>query len=119
MKLREFPVTTDIDRRRRQSKVKNPRAAVRNRFHRPLLEPLEVRLAPATINWVNPAGGDWDTASNWQGGVVPGANDDAVINEPGNVTITHSGSTGQRRKSDRVRSRHPVRWHAQCIRHFQ
>ena len=37
MKLREFPVTTDIDRKRQQSKVKNPRAAVRNRFTAPSL----------------------------------------------------------------------------------
>jgi hypothetical protein len=42
------------------------------------------------INRINPAGGDWDTPSNWQGGVLPGPNDEAVIDVPGNVTITHS-----------------------------
>ena len=93
MKPREFAAPTDIDRRPRRLKAKLPRRAVRNRFHHPIFESLEVRLAPATINWINPAGGDWDTASNWQGGVLPGPNDEAVINEPGNVTITHSGST--------------------------
>jgi hypothetical protein len=43
------------------------------------LEALEDRSVPATISWVNPAGGDWDTPSNWSSGAVPGAGDDVVI----------------------------------------
>jgi RHS repeat-associated protein len=49
--------------------------------------------------WNNPAGGDWDTASNWRGGVLPGANDDAVINVAASVTITHSQSVTDTIKS--------------------
>ncbi len=42
--------------------------------------------------WVNPNGGDWSNAANWQSGVVPGATDSVlidVINSQGNrPTIT-------------------------------
>jgi hypothetical protein len=48
------------------------------------------------ITWGNAAGGDWNTAANWQGGVVPGINDDAVIPDfPGSITITHSSGTSE------------------------
>ena len=47
----------------------------------------------STVYWNNAAGGDWDTASNWEGGALPGSGDDAVINEPGGVVITHSQNT--------------------------
>ena len=63
------------------------------RFRLPSFESLEKRVVPTTIFWLNPAGGNWDTASNWMGGVVPGAGDDAVINVAGNVTIAHSNNT--------------------------
>jgi RHS repeat-associated protein len=71
----------------------------RNRVSRRLrwllyLEVLENRIAPATVSWIDAAGGDWDTATNWRDdqGInrLPGPNDDAVINVAGNVTITHS-----------------------------
>ena len=45
----------------------------------------------STVTWINPAGGDWDTASNWDAGRVPAAFDDVVINIPG-ITVTHSTS---------------------------
>ncbi len=64
----------------------------RNRC-RPLIEAMEDRLLLSTIYWNNAAGGDWDTASNWKGGALPGPGDDAVINEPGGVVITHSQNT--------------------------
>jgi hypothetical protein len=48
---------------------------------------------PNTVFWINTSGGDWSTATNWSTGKVPGATDDVVIDEPGNVTITHSGGT--------------------------
>jgi RHS repeat-associated protein len=72
------------------------RTPARRRAGRPPLyaETLEGRVLPSTVTWINPAGGDWDTAANWQDdkGVnrLPGPNDDAVINVAGNVTITHS-----------------------------
>ena len=53
------------------------------------LERLEQRIVPSTLTWIAPAGGNWDTATNWSGGKVPTANDDAVINIK-TGTITHS-----------------------------
>jgi hypothetical protein len=41
------------------------------------------------IMWINAAGGDWDTPSNWDLGRVPGQGDDVVINIAG-ITITHA-----------------------------
>jgi hypothetical protein len=41
------------------------------------------------VNWLNPAGGDWDTGSNWSGGVVPGPADDVTIGVAG-ITVTHA-----------------------------
>jgi hypothetical protein len=41
------------------------------RICRPRLEVLEDRTAPATINWIG-GSGDFNTAGNWGGGVVPG-----------------------------------------------
>lgn len=55
-----------------------------------MAEPLERRVLFATILWGNAAGGDFNTAANWQGGVVPGANDDAIINLPGTYAVTNS-----------------------------
>src|SRR5437588_12184749 len=62
------------------------------RWVRLFLEFLEDRVAPATVNWVNAAGGDWDTATNWSTGSIPGSGDLAVTNlaKP-NVTVTHAG----------------------------
>jgi len=44
----------------------------------------------ATISWISNSGGDWSTGANWQGGVVPGAADDAVMNLTAAETITVS-----------------------------
>jgi hypothetical protein len=55
------------------------------------VERLEDRLAPATVSWINPAGGDWDKASNWSTGQLPGSSDDVVINLPG-ITVTHAAA---------------------------
>jgi hypothetical protein len=56
---------------------------------RPELVPLETRTAPATVTWLSPVGGDWDTGPNWAGGRVPGPNDTAVIPFRG-ITVTHT-----------------------------
>ena len=64
-----------------------------------MLEWLENRTLLSTINWNNPSGGDWDTASNWSGNSVPGAGDDAVISIAITNPITHSLSN-----SDEVHS---------------
>ena len=47
-------------------------------------------LIGATVSWVG-GSGDWSTATNWSTGLLPGTNDDVVINPPGGpFTITHS-----------------------------
>jgi hypothetical protein len=50
---------------------------------------LESRTLLSTIAWLRPVSGDWNTAANWAGGHVPGANDDAVI-PFANITVTHA-----------------------------
>lgn len=48
----------------------------------------------AGLHWINPAGGDWNDASNWATGTVPGPNDDVFIDAPGAYTVTlSSGDT--------------------------
>jgi hypothetical protein len=46
---------------------------------RPVLEAFEDRTTPAQIGWINPAGGAWDLASNWDLGRTPQPDDDVVI----------------------------------------
>jgi hypothetical protein len=50
-------------------------------------------LTGESVEWINPAGGFWDVASNWEGGVLPGPNDNVLIDVPGDVTITHRSGT--------------------------
>jgi hypothetical protein len=71
-------------------RVASPNSALKRltRFT-PRLEALELRNLPSTVTWINPAGGDWDKASNWSTGSLPTAADDVQINTPG-ITITHS-----------------------------
>lgn len=44
----------------------------------------------ATLSWIGTTGGDWSTGANWQGGIVPGSADDAVMNLTAAETITVS-----------------------------
>jgi streptogramin lyase len=46
-----------------------------------------------TDYWTNPAGGGWETPSNWSNGTVPGPDDDVIIEVPGAITITHGTGT--------------------------
>ncbi|HEV3078233.1 MAG TPA: FG-GAP-like repeat-containing protein, partial [Gemmataceae bacterium] len=69
----------------------------RRGFYKPCVEALEGRIAPATINWIG-GSGDFNDSSHWSdsshpsGGVLPGPNDDAVINVTG-ITVTYSSGT--------------------------
>ena len=76
-----------------------PRSARRRpsptrRRGRPSIEVLEGRVVLSQIMWnttTAPTGGDFDTATNWVGNVIPGPNDDAVINLTGSGgTVTHN-----------------------------
>jgi hypothetical protein len=56
---------------------------------RPWLEILEARLVPDAVRWINPAGGDWDTPSNWNTGALPHSTDDVQIDWTTNP-VTHA-----------------------------
>jgi hypothetical protein len=43
-----------------------------------------------TIAWISTTGGDWSNSANWQGGVLPGASDDAILTLGNAETITIS-----------------------------
>jgi len=52
------------------------------------------RVSSPQVTWINPNGGDWDTASNWSTGALPGPNDDVVINAlHAGASITHANNT--------------------------
>jgi hypothetical protein len=46
----------------------------------------------ATIYWVG-GSGDWDTATNWSTGALPGPGDNVVIGSGPSITVTHSSGT--------------------------
>jgi hypothetical protein len=50
---------------------------------------LEHRALLSTITWAGDVRGDWDAASMWTGGVVPGLGDDAVIGFS-DISISHA-----------------------------
>ena len=60
--------------------------------YRPRVESLEDRTLLATIRWINPAGGSWHEAGNWDLGRVPGTGDDVVIDAPGKYAVDYSAS---------------------------
>jgi hypothetical protein len=54
------------------------------------VDQLECRDLPSTVTWINPTGGYWSVGSNWSSGSTPAPGDDVIINQPGNITITHT-----------------------------
>lgn len=57
------------------------------------VESLEVRRLLANIAWATDADGFFDDPTKWQGGVVPGANDTAIISRPtANPSVTVRGT---------------------------
>ncbi len=64
-------------------------------YRRPMVQVLEDRISPATINWINLAGGNWATASNWSSSpALPGPGDDVVIPALNSgASVTHSTGT--------------------------
>ena len=60
---------------------------------RPTCLVLEDRIVLSAIIWnttTAPTGGDWDTESNWVGGVIPNASNSVTINLTSSGTVTHS-----------------------------
>lgn len=53
-------------------------------------EAFEVAPPPEVNAWINPAGGAWETASNWSRGSVPTATDTVWIRQSGSYTVTVS-----------------------------
>ncbi len=51
-----------------------------------------VTASAATVTYSGASGGDWNTASNWDGGVIPQAGDDVVLSRESCV-VTLSAST--------------------------
>ena len=50
-------------------------------------------LSAATVSWIG-GSGDWNTATNWNTGALPGTNDDVVISPVAtSITVTHSSGT--------------------------
>jgi len=49
----------------------------------------------AEIHWLNPVDGNFDTASDWSGGVVPGQNDDAFLDASGTTPYTVTLTVGK------------------------
>jgi hypothetical protein len=53
-----------------------------------------IALSAATpITWANGSDGRWSDATNWSGGVVPGASDYAIINVAGRYAVSVTSST--------------------------
>src|SRR5688572_4250126 len=51
-------------------------------------------LSAATISWDGGGGNNsWQTAANWSGNVLPGANDDVIIDVAGDIAVVHSSGT--------------------------
>ena len=46
----------------------------------------------ATLTWINPAGGDWNSTNNWSPGQAPASGDNVVITQNGTYTVTNTGS---------------------------
>ncbi len=84
--------TTGYSRSRR---LRATLAALRRRHRcRPGVEPLEERRLLATVNWISTSSGNWDVATNWNTGQVPGPSDDAVIDVAGATpTVTIDATT--------------------------
>ncbi len=81
----------------RSRKSSSRRAADRRPARKRLLrcEWLEDRRLLSNVNWINPAGGNWDVGSNWSTGMVPTADDDAKITIAGPATVTIQGNDAE------------------------
>ena len=56
---------------------------------------LTVNTVGNIVSWINQSSGNWSTAANWSGGVVPGSSDFVYINQPGDLTISITSTVPQ------------------------
>ncbi len=63
-------------------------SAGRDTFH----ETLVLTIDGTAIHWTNSNGGDFAVAANWDGGLVPGAGGNAVIDAAGTYTVTSAAN---------------------------
>ena len=52
-----------------------------------------VMAQTTAFEWINPAGGSWNDATNWSEGVVPGPGDDVEFLLPGPLSVVTNGAT--------------------------
>jgi hypothetical protein len=55
--------------------------------------PLSNEANMTQIHWLNPISGSFTNTSDWSGGVVPGAGDDAILDAPGTTPYAVTAST--------------------------
>src|SRR5215468_9186341 len=51
---------------------------------------VETSLHAQVTAWTNTAGGNWNTAANWNPNIVPDAGTNAVVTNAGTYTITYN-----------------------------
>ncbi|HEX7260766.1 MAG TPA: autotransporter-associated beta strand repeat-containing protein, partial [Luteolibacter sp.] len=71
---------------------------------------ITVAVSNATAAWINPAGGSWNSITNWNGGIIAGGTDQiadfSTLNLTANATVTLDGerSIGQLKFGDTTAS---------------
>ncbi|MDQ2859480.1 MAG: hypothetical protein M3T55_01870 [Pseudomonadota bacterium] len=58
-----------------------------------------IKDGPSAIHWLNPVSAAFTTAVDWTDGLVPGANNDAILDAPGSTKYIVTASTSQTVKS--------------------
>src|SRR4051794_7262549 len=94
----QYPATVTGYRLPRSSQTRRRADRIAKRAFRPQQDRLEDRTLLATVTWMNPGGGDWDTSANWSTGALPGPSDDVIIDQSG-ITVIHSSSVPDSVKS--------------------
>ncbi len=98
------PLGNDASEAPRRARRRQPRT--RWAHYRLFLEVLENRVVLSSVSWINPDGGDWDTASNWSSDAVPTAADNVTIGIAITNPVTHNSSSSD--SVDSITSQDPL-----------